>query len=108
MGRNKIFQCQITVSRGVEAKLLKKHRIEMWEIEEAIYEDLDAFSLTYQDCYFVYGRTFAGRYLIILVRRLLAEEASILGFSSSTNVLRIITARDMNSNQRRLFDRKRS
>ena len=92
MGRGKVFQCLITVSTGVEDKLLKKHRIEVWEIEEIIYDDPNAFSLTYRDCYFVYGQTFAGRYLIVLVRVLSAEEISKLGFTPGTNVLKIITA----------------
>ena len=108
MGRGKVFQCQITVSSGVEDKLLKKHHIEVWEIEEVIYDDPNAFSLTYRDCYFVYGQSFAGRYLIVLVRVLSAEEVSKLGFAPETNFLKIITARDMNAQQRRVYDKKRS
>ena len=108
MGRDKLFQCQITVSSGVEAKLLKKHRIEAWEIEEVIYDDSNAFSLTYQDCYFVNGQTFAGRHLIVLVRVLSAEEVSKLGFTSGTNVLRVITARDMNRHQKRMYSKRKS
>ena len=95
MARGKVFQCQITVSSGVEDKLLKKQHIEVWEIEEVIYDDPNAFSLTYRDCYFVYGQSFAGRYLIVLVRVLSAEEVSKLGFAPETNFLKIITAGDM-------------
>ncbi|MBW1705072.1 MAG: hypothetical protein JRJ86_07870 [Deltaproteobacteria bacterium] len=108
MGRGKVFQCQITVSSGVEDKLLKKHHIEVWEIEEVVYDDPNAFSLTYRDCYFVYGQSFAGRYLIVLVRVLSAEEVSKLGFAPESNFLKIITARDMNARQRRVYDKKRS
>ncbi len=108
MGRGEVFQCQITVSSGVEEKLLKRHRIEVWEIEEVIYEESNAFSLTYQDCYFVYGQTFAGRYLIVLVRVLSTDEKSSLGFASGTNVMRIITAREMNLHQRRMYNKGRS
>jgi len=108
MGRGKIFQCQITVSSGIEDKLQKKHHIEVWEIEEVIYDDPNAFSLTYRDCYFVYGQTFAGRYLIVLVRVLSAEEASKLDFTTGTNVLKIITARDMNPHQRKMYNKRRS
>ena len=108
MGRGKVFQCQITVSPGVEDKLLKKHHIEVWELEEIIYDDSNAFSLTYRDCYFVYGQTFAGRYLIVLVRVLSAEETSKPGFTPGTNVLKIITARDMNSHQRKIYNKRRS
>ena len=108
MGRGKIFQCQITVSSGVEEKLLRKHGIEVWEIEEVIYDDPSAFSLTYRDCYFVYGQTFAGRYLIVLVRLLSAEEISKLGFTPGTHLLKVITARDMNSHQKRMYNKRRS
>ena len=107
MGRGKVFQCQITVSSGVEDKLLKKHHIEVWEIEEVIYDDPNAFSLTYRDCYFVYGQTFAGRYLIVLVRVLSNEEISRLDFTPGTNLLRIITARDINPYQRRMYNKRR-
>ncbi len=107
MGRGKVFQCEITVSSGVKGKLLKKHNIEVWEIEEVIYDDPYAFSVTYRDCYFIYGRTFSGRYLLILVRVLSSEEASQLTLKPRINVLKIITARDMNTKQRKTYDRKR-
>lgn len=102
MGRGKALQCEITISSGV-----KKHNIEVWEIEEAIYDDPYAFSITYRDCYFIYGKTFSGRYLLALVRVLSSEEASKLGFKPGTNVLRIITAREMNKKQRKIYNKKR-
>ena len=74
MGRGKPFQCEITVSTGVEEKLFKKHNIEIWEIEEVIYDDPYALSISYRDCYFIYGRTFSGRYLLVLVRILSLKE----------------------------------
>jgi hypothetical protein len=96
MGKGKVFECEITVSSGVKEKLLKKHNIELWEIEEVIYDDPYAFSLTHQDCYFIYGQTFSGRYLLVLVRVLSKQETWELGYESSSNILKIITARDMN------------
>ena len=108
MSRGKAFQSEITLSSGVKEKLQKKHNIEVWEIEEIIYDDPNAFSVTYRDCYFVYGQTFAGRYLIVLVRVLSAEEVSRLNFTPGTNVLKIITARDMNSHQRKMYNKRRS
>ena len=39
MGRGKAFQCEITVSPAVKEKLSRKHDIEIWEIEEVIYDD---------------------------------------------------------------------
>lgn len=107
MGRGKVFQCEITVSSVVKHKLFQKHNIEIWEAEEVIYDDPHAFSITYQDCYFIYGRTFAGRYLLVLVRLLSPEEVSKLDFAQGTNALRIITARDLNAKQRKMYDKKR-
>jgi uncharacterized DUF497 family protein len=101
--RGRAFQCEITVSAGVAEKLLKKHNVEIWEIEEAIYDDPDAFSITYRDCYFIYGQTFSGRYLLVLVRILDKDEIRKLRLDPDTNVLKIITARDMNKKQRRQY-----
>jgi len=55
MGRGKVFQCEVTISSGVREKLFKKHNIEIWEVEEVIYDGPHAFSITYRDCYFLYG-----------------------------------------------------
>ena len=107
MGRGKVFQCEVTISSGVREKLLKKHNIEIWEVEEVIYDDPHAFSITYRDCYFIYGQTFSGRYLLILVRLLSSEEATKLGFKKGINFIKIITARDMNKNQRKMYNKKR-
>jgi hypothetical protein len=95
MGRGRVFQCEITVSSEIREKLFRKHHVEIWEIEEIIYDDPEAFSITYRDCYFIYGRTFAGRYLLALVRILSPEEVKTIGLQPGTHVLRIITARDM-------------
>jgi len=107
MGRGKVFQCEITISSGVKEKLFKKHNIEIWEVEEAIYDDPHAFSITYRDCYFIYGQTFSGRYLLILVRLLSSEEVTKLGFKKGINFIKIITARNMNKNQRKMYNKKR-
>ncbi len=107
MGRGKVFQCELTVSSGVEEKLFSKHRIEMWEIEDAVYDDPDAISITYRECHFIYGRTFAGRYLLVLGRVLSSEEVCQFGLEAKTNVLKVITARDMNRNQRDTYSKRR-
>ena len=107
MGRGKVFQCEITVSSGVEEKLFSRHNIEMWEIEEAVYDDPGAFSITYRDCHFIYGQTFAGRYLLVLGRILSAEEVCQFGIEAKTNVLKVITARDMNRNQKNTYNKRR-
>lgn len=72
-----------------------------------IYDDPHAFSITYKNCYFIYGQTFSGRYLLVLVRVLSLEEVLKLRFTQGTNVLKIITARDMNSKQRKTYNEKR-
>ena len=107
MGKGKVFECEVTVSSGVKEKLLIKHNIEIWEIEEVIYDDPYAFSLAYRDCYFIYGQSFAGRYLLVLVRILSSAETTRLNFESGANVHKIITARDMNQKQRRLYTLKK-
>jgi len=107
MGRGKVFQCEVTISSGVKEKLFKKHNIEIWEVEEVVFDDPYSFSITYRDCYFIYGQTFSGRYLLVLVRLLSPEEMTKLGFKQGINVIKIITARDMNKNQRKLYNRKK-
>ncbi len=107
MGRGKVFQCEVTVSSGVKEKLQAKHRIEIWEIEEVIYDDPHSFSMTYKECYFIYGQTFSGRYLLVLVRIMSLEEVLKLGFMKGTNLLKIITARDMNPTQRKTYNERR-
>jgi uncharacterized DUF497 family protein len=103
MSKGKVFECEVTVSSGVKEKLLMKHNIEIWEIEEVIYDDPYAFSLTYRGCYFIYGQSFSGRCLLVLVRILSSAETTDLNFESGANVLKIITARDMNQKQRRMY-----
>jgi len=107
MGRGKVFECEVTVSSGVKEKLQTKHHIEIWEIEEVIYDDSHAFSISYKDCHFIYGQTFSGRYLLVLVRVLSLEEILKLGFMQGINVLKIITARDMSSKQRKTYNGRR-
>ena len=104
MGRGKAFQCEITVSSPVEEKLFTKHNIEMWETEEVIYDDKHALSISHSDCYFVYGKTFSGRHLLVLVRILSAKEVSKLGLEAKSNELKVIIARDMNARQRKAYN----
>jgi len=107
MVAGKVFQCDVTVSSSVKDKLLIKHNIEIWEAEEAIYDDPNAFSITHRGCYFIYGQTYSGRYILILVRILSLQEVIDLGFERGRNVLKIITARDMNKKQRRLYNHRK-
>jgi hypothetical protein len=77
MSKRKVFECEVTVSSGVKEKLVMKHNIEIWEIEEVIYDDPYAISLAYRDGYFIYGQSFSGRDLLVLVRILSPEETTI-------------------------------
>jgi hypothetical protein len=103
MSRGKPFQCEITLSSGVKEKLTQKHDIDIWEIEEIIYDDPNAFSIKHQDCYFVYGQTSSGRYLLALLRILNPEELIILDIQAEAGVAKIITAREMNETQRKNY-----
>ena len=107
MVKGKVFECEVTVSSGVKQKLIKKHNIEIWEVEEVIYDDPHAFSLNHKDCYFIYGQTFSGRYLLVLVRVLSSAEVTELGFVSGANILKIITALDMNLKQRKMYNQRK-
>ena len=107
MVAGKVFQCEVTVSSGVKEKLLVKHNIEIWEIEEAVYDDPNALSISQRDCYFIYGQTYSGRYILSLVRILSSQEVIQLGFEPGRNVLKIITARDMNKKQRRQYNNRK-
>ncbi len=95
------------VSRTVREKLQRKHRLEVWEVEQAIFDDPDRFVARAGDLYAVYGRTFAGRYLLCLVRQLAPEEISEQASDPSVTVLRLITARDMDEPQRRRYQAQR-
>jgi len=103
MGRGKLFHCVVTVSSGVREKLSRKHDLNIWEIEEAIYDDPQSFSIKYRDCHFVYKRTASGRYLLILLRVLKPEEVKALKFTAGLGVVKIITAREMNDRQRKTY-----
>lgn len=104
----KLFRCCLTVSEGVEEKLAVKHALEVWEVEEALYDDPHAFALRHEDCYFAYGRSFAGRYILALVRILSSDEVVELGLDAAQDWVRLITARDMNRTQRRQYNRRKS
>jgi uncharacterized DUF497 family protein len=107
MTRGKVFSCEITASLGVRGKLLQKHGIDLWEIEEIVYDDPQAFSLVHGDSYFIFGRTFAGRYLLVLVRILSPEEIGALGDDPGIRRLRVITAREMNRKQKQMYEARR-
>jgi len=78
--------------RRIIYKLKKKHNIEPAEVEEALFHSAPHIR-SFRGVYHAYGRTGAGRYLFIVFVPLGKKRA------------RIITARDMTLEERRLFRR---
>lgn len=74
MRRPNRLSAELWVSRSVREKLLGKHRLEVWEVGQAIFDDPDRFAIRAGDLYAIYGRTFAGRYVLSLIRQLRFEE----------------------------------
>jgi hypothetical protein len=100
-------KAELWISRGVREKLQEKHHLEAWEVEQTIFEDPDRFVVRAGDLYAVYGRTFAGRYLLCLVRRLRMHEIPVQEREPSLTILRLVTAREMNETQRRRYQARR-
>ena len=94
---------ELWVSRQVRDKLRRKHHLEIWEVEQAVFDDPDRLVLRAGDLYAVYGTTFPGRFLLCLVRQLSEEEIPEAGRDTSVMILRLVTARDMNEAQRRRY-----
>ena len=76
-----------------ELHVWSRHRVSASEVEEAAYAHGLAIRGREPGIYEVYGRTEAGRYLMIAVRYL------------GKGVCRLITARDMDDSERRLYKR---
>lgn len=85
--------------RDVVEKLIVKHGVEPYEVEE-VFDDAPRFRFgkkgerTGEDVYFVLGQTEAGRYLAAIFIRKLSGGALIL------------SARDMVVKERRQYERK--
>ena len=107
MRRRAWLRAGLWVSRTVREKLQRKHHLEVWEVEQAIFDDPDRFVARAGDLYAVYGRTFAGRYVLCLVRELSFEEIPEQTKDLSVTILRLVTAREMNDAQRRRYQAQR-
>lgn len=83
----------LTVGRSVAYKLLKKHGVTIPEVFEVFWSQYHKVmirrSLTGAGRYLAFGRTEAGRYLVV-------------AFSIKKQVAHILTARDMSERERRL------
>ena len=71
-----------------------RHGLEPHEVEAVCRSDIFV-RRGREGCYLIYGRTSAGRYLTVVLR------------SRGQGVGRVITARDMTDNERRLYHRRR-
>lgn len=85
----------------IENKLLYKHGVLAEEVEEVLFEDpyvrfVEKGYRTGEDVYAAYGQTEEGRYLIVFF--ILKEGHQAL----------IVSARDMDGKERRLYDRRKS
>lgn len=76
-----------------ELHIWSRHRVTAREVDEAAFQHGLVIRGREKGVYVVYGRTEAGRYLLIVVRYL------------GSGVARLITSRDMTKMERRRFER---
>jgi hypothetical protein len=100
MRRPTRLRADLWVSRAVREKPQRTHGLEVWEVEQALFDDRGRFVVQAGALYAVYGRTFAGRYVLCLVRQRSPEESAEQAVESSVTVLRLVTTRDMTDAQR--------
>ena len=85
--------------RGITDKLLWKHNVTREEVEEVIqnrpkFKFIEKGKIKKENLYSARGQTNAGRYLTVLFIYKLTKEALI------------VTARDMDSKERKSYDKK--
>ncbi|MBI4854216.1 MAG: BrnT family toxin [Acidobacteria bacterium] len=91
---------EIFSTQEYERKLLLKHNVEMYEVEEVIFDDAPKFKhvekgikIEGEDKYRVLGQTNSGRYLAVFFHKL-------------DNRALIVSARDMAEKERKQYERK--
>ena len=84
---------EIECSPAVADKLASKHGVERYEVEEMLLGEPHVLRGPV-GLYYALGRTDAGRYLVVVFRKLSPESA------------RIVTARDMDASERRTYRRR--
>lgn len=86
---------ELLVTEEIEDKLYAKHRVSVDELYEVIWNDEDQVMLRHSQkvrgTYTAYGRTLAGRYLMIAFRLL------------EGGIAKVLTARDMDMAERQLY-----
>ncbi|MBL8196770.1 MAG: BrnT family toxin [Blastocatellia bacterium] len=92
---------EIFSTEEYERKLLLKHNVEMYEVEEVIFEDAPKFKhvekgikIEREDKYRILGQTNSGRYLVVFFLYKLDGRALI------------VSARDMAEKERKQYERK--
>jgi uncharacterized protein len=85
----------------IEDKLARKHHLSVLEVEEALYSDpqirfVEKGHREDEDLYAAYGRTEEGRYILVYF------------ILKQTNEALIISARDMDRKEQRLYERRRN
>jgi len=82
------------ISKNIAEKLSRKHRVEVYEIYETIWNEEDAVLIVRRlrgsGTYIAFGRAESGRYLTV-------------AFIPKSKVAYILTARDMTKSERKLY-----
>jgi len=84
----------LEIDDDILKKIESKHGIELYEAEEACYSAERHVRRGREDLYKVFSRTEAGRYLLVVPA------------DRGRGVFRIVTAREMTENERRLYRRE--
>jgi len=86
---------ELKISKKVADKIWKKHQVSTAEAKEVIFNQDYHIRKAGKSLYLVFGTTYAGRYLFMVVKKL------------SNRIGRLITARDMEKNEKRLYQKVR-
>jgi len=73
---------------------IARHKVEPAEVEEAVFGKRFVLRARGKNRYVLYGRTYQGRYLLVVLEHLGGKEFFV------------VTARDMTDSERRLYKRK--
>lgn len=84
---------EVTVSPKQEEHIWKKHHVTLEEVEEACFSE--PYVIRGRDrSYAVYGRTEAGRYLVVFL------------YPRSQGIFSLATARDMNETEKHRYQKR--
>ncbi len=83
----------IVCTREVNAKIIRKHNVDREEVQ-SVFENYHFDRKVKKDRYLALGSSYSGKYLAVF-------------FAFKNGTARIITAREMNTSEKRLFRKKR-